>query len=144
MRYLAVIAGALARLGVDRALVVAGEDGLDEVSVSAPTRIVEVNGTELRAYTVAPHELGIDPLTANGLEGGTPERNAAVTRSILAGERAPARELAVANAGAAIYAAAGAGSIAEGVEVARAAIDDGSAARSLERFIAATHTKAPR
>ena len=138
-RYLETIAGALARLGSERALVVAGEDGLDEVSASAPTRIVEVDGGELRAYTVTPAGLGVDagggPADAGGLEGGTPERNAAVTRAVLAGERGPAREVSLANAGAAIYAAGAAASIADGVEAARAAVDDGRAAATLERFV---------
>jgi anthranilate phosphoribosyltransferase len=143
-RYLETIAGALARLGSQRALVVAGEDGLDEISAGAPTRVVEVNDGSLRSYVVRPEELGIERAAeggsggVDGLDGGTPERNAAVTRAVLAGEPGAARELALANAGAAIYAAGAAGSIAAGVEVARAAVDDGRAAATLERFIDAT------
>jgi len=137
-RYLETIAGALAQLGVERALVVAGEDGLDEVSASAPTRVIEVNGADLRAYTVTPAQLGVVAGTSASPPGGTPEHNAAVTRAVLAGEQGPARELALVNAGAAIYAAGAADSLAAGVERARAAIDDGSAARTLERYIAAT------
>jgi anthranilate phosphoribosyltransferase len=136
--YLETIAGALARLGVDRALVVAGEDGLDEVSASAATRIVEVNGEQIRSYTIVPGDVGIAPTTGELPAGGTPERNAALTRAVLAGEPGPARELALINAGAAIYAAGAAPSLRAGVERARAAVDDGSAARALERFIAAT------
>jgi anthranilate phosphoribosyltransferase len=136
-RYMETIAGALARLGTDRALVVAGEDGLDEVSAAAPTRIVEVNGAELRAYVVAPEELGIERAGGADLDGGSPESNAAVTRAVLAGEPGAAREVALANAGAAIYAAGAADSIAAGVGIARAAIDDGRAAAALERFVEA-------
>jgi len=143
VRYLETIAGALAQLGVERALVVAGEDGLDEVSASAPTRVVEVNGPDLRAYTVTPAQLGVAAATPEGPEGGTPERNAAVTRAVLAGEHGPARELALVNAGAAIYAAGAADSLAAGVERARVAIDDGSAARTLERYVATTLAAAP-
>ena len=139
VRYLEVIAGALARLGVDRALVVAAEDGLDEVSATAPTRIVEVDGEAIHAYTVVPSELGVGAGGSDGFEGGTPERNAAITRAVLAGAPGPARELALANAGAAIYAAGAAASLAAGVELARAAVDDGRAADTLERFIEATH-----
>jgi len=140
VRYLETIAGALARLGTDRALVVAGEDSLDEISAGAPTRIVEVNGTELRSYVVTPEELGIErPGAAVDLDGGTPERNAEVTRAVLGGEHGGARELALANAGAAIYAAGAADSLAAGVELARGAIDDGRAAATLARFIEATH-----
>jgi anthranilate phosphoribosyltransferase len=140
-RYLETIAGALARLGSERALVVAGEDGLDEISASAPTRVVEVVDGELRSYVVTPGELGI-AAGPEGPAGGTPERNAAVTRAVLAGEDGPARAVAVANAGAAIYAAGGAESIAAGVEAARAAIDDGRAEATLERFVAATRSLA--
>jgi anthranilate phosphoribosyltransferase len=138
-RYLETIAGALARLGVDRALIVAGEDGLDEVSASAATRIVEVNGQEIRAYTIVPDELGIDQTSDTVPEGGTPEHNAGLTRAVLAGEPGPARQLALINAGAAIYAAGAAPSLLAGVELARGAVDDGRAARALDRFVAATH-----
>jgi anthranilate phosphoribosyltransferase len=148
-RYLETIAGALALLGCERALVVAGEDGLDEVSASAPTRIVEVEGADVRSYVVRPEELGIAPVGGavgepplQGTGGGTPERNAAVTRAVLAGEGGPARELALANAGAAIYAAGAAATLADGVELARLAVDDGRAAAALERFIAASRSAA--
>ncbi|HXR13038.1 MAG TPA: anthranilate phosphoribosyltransferase [Solirubrobacteraceae bacterium] len=137
-RYLETIAGALARLGVDRALVVAGADGLDEVSSSAATWVVEVNGEHIFAYTVLPAELGVDPGAGEPPAGGTPEQNAAVTRSVLAGERGGARELALVNAGAAIYAAGAAASLREAVERAREAVDSGAAAAALERFVAAT------
>jgi anthranilate phosphoribosyltransferase len=138
-RYLETIAGALARLGVDRALIVAGEDGLDEVSASSATRIVEVNGQEIRAYTIVPGDLGIEQTGEPAPEGGTPEHNADLTRAVLAGAPGPARDLALINAGAAIYAAGAAPSLLAGVELARRAVDDGRAARALERFVAATH-----
>ncbi|HZL54657.1 MAG TPA: anthranilate phosphoribosyltransferase [Solirubrobacteraceae bacterium] len=141
-RYLETIAGALARLGVDRALVVAGEDGLDEVSSTAPTRIVEVNGEAISAYTVTPSELGVDAGAGEPPAGGTPEQNAAVTRAVLAGERGGARELALVNGGAAIYAAGRAPSLREAIETAREALDSGAAAAALERFIAATRASA--
>src|SRR6202035_1008001 len=108
------------------------------VSAGAPTRIVEVNGDELRSYVVTPEQLGVERRGAADLDGGTPEHNAALTRAVLAGERGGARELALANAGAAIYAAGAADSLAAGVELARAAVDDGRAADTLERFIEAT------
>jgi anthranilate phosphoribosyltransferase len=138
-RYLETVAGALARLGVDRALVVAGEDGLDEVSSTAPTRIVEINGEEIRAYTIVPGDLGIVANAGEAPAGGTPEHNAALTRAVLAGEPGPARDLALVNAGAAIYAAGAAPSLLAAVELARGALDGGHAGRALERFIAATH-----
>ena len=137
-RYLETIAGALARLGVDRALVVAGEDGLDEVSSTAPTRIVEVNGELISAYTVTPQTLGVDPRAGDPPAGGTPERNAQVTRGVLGGERGGARELALINGAAAIYAAGAAPSLSAALELAREAVDSGAAAAALERFVAAT------
>src|SRR5271169_437383 len=86
-RFLATIAGALARLGVDRALVVAAEDGLDEISVAAATKVMEVNGQEITSYALAPGDVGIelarDGTSEQDCAGGTPQENAAVTRAIL-------------------------------------------------------------
>jgi anthranilate phosphoribosyltransferase len=130
-----VIAGALAGLGVERALIVSSADGLDEVSAAAPTRVIEVNGEQIDRYTVTPDELGFEPVDAALIRGGTPEQNAATTRAILAGADGAPRALAVLNAGAAIYAAGDADSIAAGVELAAAAIDDGAAKAALERFV---------
>jgi anthranilate phosphoribosyltransferase len=147
--FLETMAGALAKLGVDRALVVAGEDGLDEVSAYAPTKVVEVNGEEIRRYLLTPEQAGVtDAIGVQALDGGTPAENAQVTRAILRADAnagaCPAGEaLALINAGAAIYAAGRADSIAAGVESARAALADGSAARALERYVQASHRHAP-
>jgi anthranilate phosphoribosyltransferase len=129
------IAGALVRLGVDRALVVSSEDGLDEMSTSGTTRVVEVQGTEVRAYSVTPADVGLPMSPLGAVAGGTPGQNAATTRAILAGEPGPERELALINAGAAIYAAGRTETIADGVEVAAAAIDDGAAQQALDRYL---------
>jgi anthranilate phosphoribosyltransferase len=134
-----VIAGALDGLGAARALIVSSDDGLDELSAAAPTRVIEVGGGEIRRYTVTPRELGIEPVDGDGVPGGTPAENAETTRLILGGRTGPAREMALINSGAAIYAAGRAETIAHGVELARAAIDDGSAAGVLERFVALTN-----
>jgi anthranilate phosphoribosyltransferase len=136
------LAAALARLGVRRALVVSSEDGLDELSTSAPTRVVEVNGTELSHHTVTPADCGLPESPPDAVGGGSPEDNAATTRAILAGEPGPARDLAVLNAGAALYAAGRADSIAAGVDGAQAAIDDGGALRTLNAFVALTRSAA--
>ncbi len=138
-----VIAGALRALGATRALVVSSEDGLDELSAAAPTRVIEVDGGEIRRYTVSPSELGLDPVEGSAVPAGTPAENAATTRAILAGEDGPSRAVALINAGAAIYAAGRAETIAGGVALARRAIDDGSAGAALERFVAATVELAP-
>jgi len=138
------IAGALAALGVDRALVVAGEDGLDEVSIGAPTRVVEVNGQELTRYLITPEDVGLRAeQDGHGYDGGTPEQNAALTRAILEGQLGPRRNLAVINAGAAVYAAGRAETLAAGVLAAEHALDTGAAQRACERYVRASHAHAP-
>src|SRR3954463_4150717 len=102
--FLETIAGALARLGAERALVVSSTDGLDELSTSAATRVVEVGGDGLRSYEVTPEELGLQRCEPGAIGAGPPEANAETTRRILAGERGAERDLALLNAGAAIYA----------------------------------------
>jgi anthranilate phosphoribosyltransferase len=138
--YLETMAGALAQLGVDRALVVSSTDGLDELSIAAPTQVVEVNGTKIDSYTVSPEDVGLPTTTdPQATAGGDPAVNARITRAILVGEDGPKTDLAVLNAGAAIYAGGGVPDFAAGVTAAREAIGDGSAARTLERLIAVTH-----
>jgi anthranilate phosphoribosyltransferase len=146
--YLEKMAGALAALGTEHALLVSSHDGLDELSISAPTRVVEVRGGEISSYDVAPGEVGLAVAAAEEIPGGDPEQNADTTRRIFAGETdpahaRPARDLAVLNAGAAIYAGNGADSLAEGVAAAQQAIDSGAAATALERFVTATRRLAP-
>jgi anthranilate phosphoribosyltransferase len=140
---LATVAGALARLGVERALVVSSEDDLDEISISAPTSVFEVEGSTVSSYALEPADVGMDIAPVGELGGGTPQENAAITRAILAGERGPRTELAVINAGAAIYIAGRAASIADGVLAAREAIADGRARQAFEAYVDATHRHAP-
>ena len=131
---------ALARLGVTRALVVSSTDGLDELSTSAPTRVVEVNGERIDRYMVAPADCGLAEAAPEDIPGGDPAENARITRAILAGEPGPARDIAVLNAGAAIYAGGRADSVADGVRVAHEAIDSGAAQRTLEHYVELTKT----
>ena len=133
--YLERMAGALARLGCDRALLVSSEDGLDEMSTSAPTHVVEVNGESIHRYVVTPGEMGIDVAPPDAVRGGTPEQNATTARAILAGQDGPPRDIAVLNAGAAVYAGGRAGSLREGIEAARSAIDSGAAQRTLDGYV---------
>ena len=130
---------------------VAGDDGLDEVSIAATTKVLEVNGPEISRYEIAPSEVGVrgcdDSVFAADCAGGTPEHNAALTRAILGagddGEASAASvELAVINAGAAIYAAGAADSIADGVLAAREALAGGSAAEALESYVRASNAAA--
>ncbi len=141
--YLLTMAGALALLGTEHALLVSSHDQLDELSISAPTSVVEVTGEDVRGYDLAPEDVGLARAAADSVPGGDSAQNATITRGIFAGELGPPRDLAVLNAGAAIYAGAGAPSLAEGVRTAERAIDSGAAARTLERFVAATQQLAP-
>jgi len=131
-RFLEVMAEALARLGARKALVVSSADGLDEMSTSGTTRVVEVDGPALRAYEVAPEDLGLTRAAPDAITGGTPERNADVTRRILAGDPGAERDLAVLNAGAAVYVAGRAQTLEEGVRAAEDAIDSGRASAALD------------
>jgi anthranilate phosphoribosyltransferase len=136
--FVETIAGALAALGARKALVVSSADGLDEMSTAGTTRVVEVDGSELQSYEVSPEDVGLPPAAPEELTGGTPDRNAETTRRILEGERGPRRDLAVLNAGAAVYVAGRADSLEDGVRAAEAAIDDGRAADVLERLVELT------
>ncbi len=141
--YLDTMAGALVLLETRHALLVSSEDGLDELSISAPTLVVEVLGAEVRRYTVTPEEVSLDRAPAEAIPGGDPAQNADTARRIFDGERGPARDLAVLNAGAAIYAGGKAASLSAGVREAQEAIDRGAAAQALERFVARTQELAP-
>lgn len=139
-RMVETMAQALSRLGATRALVVSSEDGLDELSTSAPTRVVEVNGEEIERYSVDPAGCGLAEVPPEAIPGGDPQENARITRAILDGEAGPARDIAVLNAGAAIYAGGKADSVAHGVQVAQDAIDSGAATRTLERYLELSRT----
>jgi anthranilate phosphoribosyltransferase len=129
------LAGALARLGSRRALVVCGRDGLDEVSLSAPTLVREVYGGRVAAWEWTPRDFGLDACTLVELRAAGPEQSAAVVRSVLDGREGPARRVVIANAAAALLAAERVGTIAEGVSCATDALDQGGARRVLKRLV---------
>jgi anthranilate phosphoribosyltransferase len=104
---------------------------------------VEVDGPELRSYEVSPEDVGLPRARPEELAGGTPADNAATTRRIFDGEQGPQRDLAVLNAGGAIYVAGTVDSLEEGVRAAEAALDDGRVAATLERLVAMTQELAP-
>ena len=137
-RYQETIAEALVGLGCERALVVSSEDGIDEIALSAETRVVEVADGRTEEWFVKPDELGFERAPVESLAGGTPEENAAVTSGILAGERGPPRDVAVLNAAAAMLAAGAARDLADGIEKAGDAIDSGSARDVLGRLVSRT------
>jgi anthranilate phosphoribosyltransferase len=141
--YLETMAGALARLGTTHALLVSGEDSVDELSISAPTIVVEVRAGDQRSYTVSPEDVGLARAPADAVPGGDPQRNAEIAMRVFAGELGVARDLSVMNAGAAIYAGGRADSLEHGVRTAEEAIDSGAAAAALERFVECTRALAP-
>ncbi|HEX4719649.1 MAG TPA: anthranilate phosphoribosyltransferase [Thermoleophilaceae bacterium] len=142
--YLETMAGALARLGSESALIVSSEDGLDELSVSAPTHVVELRGGEIDSFTLTPEEAGLERASADSLAQGGPAENAELTRAVLTGKLdGVERALVVLNAGAALYVGAAAGSIQAGVREAEEAITTGAAAELLERYVAKTKELAP-
>src|SRR4051795_6344110 len=141
--FLDTIAGALARLGAVKALVVSSEDGLDEMSTAGTTTVVEVDGPEIHSYALAPEDVGLRRGRYEDVAGGPPGDNAAVTRRIFAGEGGPARDLAALNAGAAIYVAGRADTLESGVRAAEEALDSGAAAEALDRLVALSQELAP-
>jgi anthranilate phosphoribosyltransferase len=141
--FLETLAAALARLGARKAMVVASADGLDELSTSGTTRVVEVDEGEVRTYEVDPEDAGLRRSDPGEISGGTPEANAEVTRRVLAGDGGPARDLAVLNAGAAIYVGGRADTLEAGARAAEEAIDSGTAGGTLERLVELTEELAP-
>ena len=130
------LANVLPGLGVKRALIVHGTDGMDEISVGAPTLVHEISDGWERSYEIRPEDFGITPASKDAIRGGKPDENAAVTRGILSGEITDARaDVCLMNAGAAIYIGGTASSIADGIAAARRTIADGSALQKLEAFI---------
>jgi anthranilate phosphoribosyltransferase len=136
--YQETIAEALIGLGVERAMVVSAEDGVDEMALSAPTRVIEVFEGRTAEWFVEPGQFGLAPLELAEIAGGTPAENAAVTRAVLASEAGPHRDIVLLNAAAAIYVGGLAADLEEGVGKAAAAVDSGAAAGVLDRLIAAT------
>ncbi len=136
--YQETIAEALISLGSVRALVVFAEDGLDELSLSSRTRVIEVADGRTSEWFVEPGHFGLAPVKLEQVAGGTPKENATTIRRVLAGEPGPHRDLVVLNAAAAIYVGGLAADLEEGVAKAEEALDSGAAANVLERLIAAT------
>jgi len=130
-----VIAQALAALGTVHSLVVHGEPGMDEISPLGITRVIEIRGTAVTEWSTSPDSLGIGVAPASELLGGSPAENAELVRACLDGS-APKGAIAavVANAGAAVYVAGNAASLTEGVQIAKAAIANGSATAALDRL----------
>ena len=129
------LAQVLINLGVKRGMVAYGLDKLDEISMSAPTRICEIKDGWFKSYTIKPEDFGFQPCAKDELKGGTPRENAAILREILEGRPGPKRDAVLLNAGASLYIGGKAESMKEGVELAEELIDSGRALKTLERFI---------
>ncbi len=137
-RWVEPLAHVLGRLGSVHALVVHGDDGLDELTTTAASDVAELRGGEVRRFRVDPDSLGFRRARLADLQVETAEQSAQMIRGVLAGEAGPARDLVLLNAGAAIYAADRAATIEAGVATARAAIDTGRARDTLERVARAS------
>lgn len=129
------LAQVLINLGVKRAMVVYGQDKLDEISLSAPTTICEFKDGWYKTYTVKPEDFGLERCSKADLMGGTPEENAGITLNILKGEKGHKRNAVLMNAGAALYMGGKADNMEKGIELAAELIDSGRALEVLQRLI---------
>jgi len=133
------LAHVLKNLGSERAYVVHGSDGLDEITTSGPTTVAALEDGTVRSFEIAPEDVGLPRTKPEALRGGDAEANAAALKSVLQGRKGPYRDIAVFNAAAALDVAAKAGTLADGVKLAQGAIDSGEAEASLERLIAVSN-----
>ena len=129
------LAQVLIDLGVRRGMVVYGKDKLDEISMSAPTKVCEFKDGWFRSYTISPEDFGLTRCEKKELVGGTPAENAAITRAILGGERGAKRDAVLMNAGASLCIGGKADNMADGIKLAGEIIDSGKALETLENFI---------
>jgi anthranilate phosphoribosyltransferase len=136
------LAEALGALGSEHALVVHSEDGLDEISIAGPTRVAELKDGEIHGYSVQPRDFGLPTSSLETLRVDSAVESLAMIRQVLAGEPGPARDIVALNAGAAIYAANLVEDLGSGVTRAQTLLDDGSAARVLERLVRFTREAA--
>lgn len=136
------IAHVLYNLGVKQAMVVYGQDGLDEISTSAPTSVCEVKNGEFLRHTITPEEFGFARCEKDALLGGTPQENAAIVRDILSGVKGPKRDAVVLNSAAALHVARPEIAMRDAVAQAEKTIDSGAALAQLERFIALSNEAA--
>ena len=129
------LAQVLINLGVRRGMVVYGTDKLDEISLSAPTKICEIQNGWFKSYTVRPEDFGFERCTKDDLKGGSPAENAQITRDILSGKQGHQRNATLLNAGAALYIGGKADTMQDGVRLAAELIDSGKALATLEKLI---------
>jgi anthranilate phosphoribosyltransferase len=133
-----MLAQASARLGTERAYVVHGSDGLDEISTSGPTTVFLVENGKVQKGTWSPQDFGVDQVSLEELRGGTPAENAQIVRDVLAGETGPKRDVVLVNAAAALLLAHKAPDARAAADLARQSIDSGAARNKLEELVAFT------
>jgi len=136
-----MLAEALRALGSERALVVHGSDGLDEISISAESKVTELTKGELRTYTVTPEDFGLRRAPLEAIAGGDARQNSAMILEVLRGVCGPRRDIVLLNAAAALVASSRVSDFTEGVRLAAAAIDNGAALMKLERLIEFTNAR---
>ncbi|MDP2989842.1 MAG: anthranilate phosphoribosyltransferase [Kiritimatiellota bacterium] len=129
------IALALPHMGVEHALVVHGEDGLDEITITGETAISEIKGGEISRYSITPEDFGLSRAGSSALKGGTAAENAAILRSVLGGAPGPRRDVVLLNAAAGLVAGNLATTLRQGVALAKEVIDSGRAMLKLEKLI---------
>lgn len=133
------LAQVLIELGIKRGMVVYGMDKLDEISMSAPTRICEINNGWVKPYMISPEDFGFERCEKNELKGGTPLENAEITRAVLRGEKGPKRNAVLLNSGASLYIGEKADSFKAGVKLAEELIDSGKAYETMQKVIEASN-----
>lgn len=136
---LAKVAQVLQLLGSERVMVVHGSDGLDEITVTGPTRVAELENGRIIEYEIDPKELGLAAYAAAEIAGGSPEENALIMRNVLLGEKGAYRDIVVLNAAASIYVSGKASSLQEGVQISQLMIDSGQAYATLQRLAEVSH-----
>ena len=141
-RWLEPLAESLGRLGSVHALIVHGEDGLDEVTLTGATSVAEWKDGVVRTFTIHPQEFGFSLCRLSELQVSNAQESAAIIRAVCAGQSGPQRDIVVLNAAAALYAGDHVSSLAAGVELAKKTLDSGAAARTLEQFIILSHAEA--
>lgn len=133
------LAHVLRNLGVKRVMVVYGRDSMDEISLSAETKVCEFKNDEFKSYVIKPEDLGLTRCNKEDLVGGTPQENAAIVNDILGGAKGPKTDVVLLNAGAAIYLASDGITLKDGIEKAREIIVSGKAKKQLKEFIEETN-----
>jgi len=132
MMLIDLVAHALQELGTEHSFVICGKDGVDEISISAPTAIRELKEGEITSYTISPEDFGIFSVSSAKIQGGDAATNAAILESIFRGERGPKRDVVVLNAAAAIVAGGAVETMQDGIRAAENSIDSGAALKKLD------------